>query len=215
MPLLDQGTRPTCVAVIADTLNAAEAISRSLCEAGYSARPFSFTAPRACDRLLGLRPPVALVRTSSRNFARAAAFTRGAAHKCPPLVLLTPKGSPDAMKLARDTGALVHLVEPAPVQALEAAITVAIARARELRELAGQLKRTRELVRQRKILDRAKAVLMRRFGLTEEAAHRSLQRESRNRNRRLIDTAWHVIRADAALGGRRSFAGPPARTMLV
>jgi len=63
------------------------------------------------------------------------------------------------------------------------------------------------------VLDRAKAILMRRFGLSEEEAHRTLQRESRNRNRKLIETAWHVIRADTRItAGSRSTSPATSRS---
>ena len=129
-------------------------------------------------------------------------------------MLLTPAGSRQSIKLALDTGALVHLVEPVAAQALAAAVRVAAARAEDLRRLNSELTRVRESLRDRNVLDRAKAILMRRFGLNEEEAHRTLQRESRNRNRKLIETAWHVLRADARLGatsrskGSRSVSPP-------
>lgn len=50
-----------------------------------------------------------------------------------------------------------------------------------------------------RVVERAKGILMRRLQLTEQEAHRRLQVESRNRNRKLVETAWHVIQADARL----------------
>jgi AmiR/NasT family two-component response regulator len=203
MPSLDTRSSPLRVAVIADTPSAAAEIARALRDSGYAVRPFSLTAPSAYDRVRELRPAVVLLRTNSRNFSLASAFARTASRGEPALVLLTPSGSRQAIKLALDTGALVHLIEPVPAQALAAAVRVAAARAEDMRQLNAQLTQLRESVQARKVIERAKSVLMRRFGLTEEQAHRSLQRESRNRNRKLIDTAWHVIRADAHLSARR------------
>jgi len=142
---------------------------------------------------------VVLIRTSLRHFGLASAFARAASNGGPGLVLLTPAGSRQAIKLALESGALVHLVEPVAAQALAAAVRIAVARAEDLRQLNNQLLQVRESAQARRAVERAKRVLMRRLGLSEEEAHRRLQRESRNRNRKLGETAWHVIAADARL----------------
>ncbi|MCJ7821829.1 MAG: ANTAR domain-containing protein [Armatimonadetes bacterium] len=189
------------VAVVGDTTGAAGEISRGLRGSGFAVRAFSLAPGGAYDRVRDLRPAVVVLRAGARTFPLASAFARIAANGGPALVLLTPAGSRQAIKLALDTGALVHVVEPVAAQALAAAVRVAAARAVDLRRLNGELTRIRESLRERNVLDRAKAILMRRFGMDEEEAHRTLQRESRNRNRKLIDTAWHVLSADARLGG--------------
>jgi AmiR/NasT family two-component response regulator len=189
---------PIRVAVVADVGSAAQRIAASLQDTGYAVRPFSLTIPGAYDRVRELCPAVVLLRSSARSLSAAASFSRIAAHGGPALVLLTPV-SHDALGLALDSGALVHLVEPVPAQAIAAAVRVAAARAQDLRNLNSQLTKLRETLQSRRLVERAKAVLIRRLGLTEEEAHRRLQRESRNRNRKLVDTAAHVIRADAQL----------------
>jgi len=198
------------VAVVGDTTGAAGEISRGLRGPGFAVRAFSLAAGGAYDRVRDLRPAVVVLRAGTRTFSLASAFARIAANGGPALVLLTPAGSRQAIKLALDTGALVHVVEPVAAQALAAAVRVAATRAVDLRRLNGELTRIRESLRERNVLDRAKAILMRRFGLNEEEAHRTLQRESRNRNRKLIDTAWHVLSADARLGAGSRSAGRAA-----
>ena len=198
------------VAVVGDTTGTAGEISRGLRGPGFAVRAFSLATGGAYDRVRDLRPAVVVLRAGTRTFPLASAFARITATGGPALVLLTPAGSRQAIKLALDAGALVHVVEPVAAQALAAAVRVAAARAVDLRRLNGELTRIRESLRERNVLDRAKAILMRRFGLSEEEAHRTLQRESRNRNRKLIDTAWHVLRADARLGAGSRSAGQSA-----
>lgn len=202
MPTAKHSKDPIRVVVVADTSRAAGEIARALQSSRYAVRPLCLTSRNAYDRVRELRPAVVLLRTNTRNFSAAQAFSRIAANGGPALVLLTPAGSRQAIKLAVDSGALVHLIEPVPAQALAAAVQVAAARARDLHHLQKQLTKIRESVQARKVVERAKAVLIRRLGLSEEDAHRRLQRESRNRNRRLIDTAWHVIRAEAQIARR-------------
>ena len=199
----EEHVAPIRVAVIADDSKAAAEIARALHDSGYPVRPFVLTSRSAYERVRDLRPSVVLLRTSPRSFPLASAFARAATEGGLAVVFLTPTGSRQSIKLALDTGALVHLVEPVPSQALVAALRVAAARAGELDQIKSQLRRAKESVHARTAIERAKAILIRRFGLSEDEAHRRLQRESRNRNRKLIDTAWHVIRADIALAPRR------------
>jgi len=207
------------VAVVADRSGAAGEIAGALRDSGYAVHVFSLGVRSASERARELGPAVILLRTGVRHFGAATAFghvagSAGAGRAGPGLVLLTPGGSRQASKLAVESGALVHLVEPVPVQMLAAAVRIAAARAQDLGRLRSQLVEARESVETRKVVERAKAVLMRRLGLSEEEAHRRLQRESRSRNRKLVETAWHVIRADARLSGEWTAAGkglgPPA-----
>lgn len=187
------------VAVVTDTPAAARHLIRALRESGYSVRPFSLTSPAAYDRVRELRPAVVVLRLDGADPGAAAAFQRVAIKGGPALVLLTPEASPVELGFARDSGAMVHLVEPVAAQSLAAAVWVSAARARDLQDLSSQLTELRESFESRKVIERAKAVLMRRLEMSEEEAHRRLQTESRNRNRKLVETAWHVIRADGYL----------------
>lgn len=192
-------TAPIRVAVIADDSKAAGDIARALHDSGYPVRPFVLASRSAYDRVRELRPSVVVMRAGPRSFSLASAFARASTDAGLAVVVLTPTGSGQSIELALDTGAFIHLIEPVPSQALVAALRVAAARAGDLDELKSQLRRAKESVHARTAIERAKAVLIRRFGLTENEAHRRLQQESRNRNRKLIDTAWHVIGADTAL----------------
>jgi len=214
MPVREPKAGPIRVAVVADTAGAAGEIARALAEAGHAVRPISLAMRNACERVRELRPSAVLLRTSPRTFSLASAFARAVAGGGPALVVLTPVGSRQSINLALDSGALVHLVEPVPSQALLAAVRVAIARAQDFRQLRAELIKSRETIHSRRTIERAKAVLMRRFHLTEEEAHRRLQQESRNRNRRLIETAWHVIHADAALAAGERDGLPGAGASL-
>jgi response regulator NasT len=199
MPAFQQPLELIRVAVVADTPFVARHITRVLRDSGYAVRPFALSSPAAYDRVRDLQPAVVVLRVGSADPRAASAFGRIAVKGGPALVLLTPEASPRDLGFARDSGAMVHLVEPVAPEALAAAVWVSAARARDLHELSSQLTELRESFESRKVIERAKAILMRRLELNEEEAHRRLQSESRNRNRKLVETAWHVIKADDQL----------------
>jgi len=191
------------IAVVADSPGAASEIARALRHLGHTVCSTSLGSRSARARLQHMNPQVVLLRTGPRGFEAASAFARATPESGAALVVLTPGGSSQSTELARRAGALIHLIEPLPAQALLAAAQVAVARAGDLRDLRAELTRRREAVSSRPAVERARAILMERLGLSEEDAYRRLQLESRNRNRRLSETARHVIRADAVLRARQ------------
>jgi response regulator NasT len=203
MPAPKKTAESLRIAVVADIPGAASEIARALRHLGHRVCSTLLDSPAASARARSMCPEVVLLRTGRRGFHLASAFAHSAASDGAALVVLTPSASPQSLELARSVGALIHLVEPVPAQALVAAAQVAVARAGDLRQLRAELTRRREVVSSRPAVERAKAILMQRFGFTEEEAHRRLQLESRNRNRRLSETARHVIRADAILRARQ------------
>jgi len=199
MPADRQLPKPIRVAVVSETELAAGRIAEAVREADPALRPFPLVLQSAYDRIRELHPQVALVRTGPRGFQLAANFGKAAGGRACAVVLLTPASFLREIDLAAETGAVVHLIEPVPAQALVAAVHIAAARAEESRALRRELAALRERIAARTVVERAKGVLMSRLALNEDEAHRRLQTESRNRNRKLVDTAWHVIEADRRL----------------
>jgi AmiR/NasT family two-component response regulator len=152
------------------------------------------------QRLRALNPSVVLLRADARSLTQAREVTNfcGALTDGPALVLLTPDASPEALALAA-SGALAHLIEPVLAQTLVAAVIIAAARSGERQALEQSLLQMRQSSEVRKVVERAKAVLMRRLNLTENDAHRRLQQESRKRNQKLVETAAKVVEIDKAI----------------
>lgn len=203
--------RAVTVAVVADSSAAASQITSALRESGHLARQLPSLNPSPGAFLRDLRPSALVLRVAGAKHPESAALARIMGRDGMPVVLLTPTASPESLGLAADSGALIHLVEPVTSHALAAAVRLAVARAEDLRAAAQMLGKLRESAAIREVVERAKAILMHRFGFGEEEAHRRLQTESRTRNRKLAETAWHVIQADAQLGPRRRRRVAPSR----
>jgi response regulator NasT len=88
---------------------------------------------------------------------------------------------------------LTYLLKPVEARHLGPAVRVAWARFTELRELAQANSQLRRNLEDRKVIERAKGVLMKRFRWSEEEAHRRLQRGAMNRRVRLINLAEAVL----------------------
>ncbi|MCS7235918.1 MAG: response regulator [Armatimonadota bacterium] len=103
-----------------------------------------------------------------------------------PVVFLTAFADRDLLEQAAAAGAFGYVVKPVVGTELLAAVELAWARWRELQD-------AHEALETRKLVERAKGVLMRRLGLGEEEAYRLLQRRSRNLRRPMREVAQAVL----------------------
>ena len=100
------------------------------------------------------------------------------------------------MEAASAAGALGCLVRPFGEEQLAAALGLAALRAEELALLRSETRRLRTALEERKSIERAKGILMDRFGLHEQEAMRRLQQKSRGQNKKLAAVAREIILAD-------------------
>jgi response regulator NasT len=116
-----------------------------------------------------------------------------------PVVMISGYADTDAVQASGEAGAIGYLIKPVGATDLGPAIEIAIQRARDLREARAKADDLEIQLRDRKLIERAKGVIMQRQHVTEEAAYRTLQRESRNQRRRMADLAQSVLSAQEIL----------------
>lgn len=115
-------------------------------------------------------------------------------------LILTAFSQRDLTDEARDAGALAYLVKPFQREQLIPAIEVALARFAERRaletdnaELAEQNRTLEDRLETRTVVERAKGVLMDRYGLREAEAFAFIQRRAMDARRRMQDVATDVL----------------------
>ena len=96
----------------------------------------------------------------------------------------------------RDTAAITLLAKPTPPGMLDTALRLAVARARAQRTTAEDATAARRQLEHRKLIERAKGILMRRTGTTEQEAYRILQRTSQDRSVPMVDIARAVLESE-------------------
>jgi len=91
------------------------------------------------------------------------------------------------------TAAIAFLPKPTPPRVLDATIRLAVSRARELASARQDASAARQQLENRKIIERAKGILMRRTGSSEQEAYRILQRTSQDRSVPMVTIAKAVL----------------------
>ena len=94
------------------------------------------------------------------------------------------------------TSAIAFLPKPAPPRVLDSTIKLAVSRARELASARKDASEARQQLENRKVIERAKGILMRRTGSSEQEAYRILQRTSQDRSVPMVEIAKAVIASE-------------------
>jgi AmiR/NasT family two-component response regulator len=116
--------------------------------------------------------------------------------KATPAILVTSFGETELISRALRTSVLAYLIKPIKQIDLEVAIAVAMRRFREHRAICDEAAALRQSLEERKQIERAKGVLMRRGRLGEEEAYKRLQKISTENSRKLPEIARMVISID-------------------
>jgi response regulator NasT len=114
-----------------------------------------------------------------------------------PVLLLTAFDDAELIRRATDAGVLAYLVKPVEEKNLFPAMEIALSRWQEMQSLEEELEAMRDSLELRKLLDRAKGILMQAHGISEDEAYRRLQRYSMEKRRPLKDVAAAVVQAGA------------------
>jgi AmiR/NasT family two-component response regulator len=112
-----------------------------------------------------------------------------------PVVLLSAYSQQDLVQRAREAGVTAYLVKPIRESDLPPAIEIALARYQEFLEVQKQVDDLSEALETRKLVDRAKGILMDRQGLSEAEAFRKIQKMSMNNRKPMKEVAWAIILA--------------------
>jgi response regulator NasT len=126
-----------------------------------------------------------------------------------PVVIVTGVDEPGLVERSIASGVGAYLVKPVDSRELEAAIALAAARHAELEALEAEVGRARQALEDRKLVERAKGLLMAALGLSEGDAFRRLQTTARERNLRLVDVSARIVEQRSLLEGKLE---PPMRS---
>lgn len=113
-----------------------------------------------------------------------------------PVLLLTAYSQQDIVARATEAGVIAYLVKPVREQQLFPAVEVAVSRFRAWKELGRELDELKESLATRKLVDRAKGILMTAHKMTEQEAYRKMQQFSMAKRISLKKLAEEIIAAD-------------------
>ena len=187
---------PTRVLIAEDEAIIRLDLRETLEEEGYEIVAETGRGDEAVELARSMRPDLAILDIKMPGIDGLEAARTITDERLCGVLVLTAFSQRDFIEQARDAGALAYLVKPFQKSDLVPAIELAIARFKELSELADEVKGLEEQLETRKIVDRAKGILMDRHGLSEQDAFSFIQKRAMTDRTKMKAIAERVVAGD-------------------
>ena len=115
-----------------------------------------------------------------------------------PVLMLTAFSQRELVDRARDAGVMAYVLKPFTINDLVPAIEIAISRHLQMKSLAAEVADLHDRLETRKLIDRAKGILMAALNLSEPQAFSWIQKAAMDRRLTMKEVAQAVISPDAA-----------------
>lgn len=193
--LVDE-SRPRSVAV-------AEQLQSAQCEVVACLTP----ADDLLEEVARVRPDVVIIDIDlpGRDTLESLRSVQAAAPR--PMVMFSQDDNGDTIRRAVQAGVSAYVVDGVQAHRVRPILEAAIARFEQHRDLQDELEQARLQLAERKVIERAKGIVMRQRAIDEPAAYQLMRRTAMDQNRRLVDIAESIISAADLLTG----APPPSR----
>ena len=164
-----------------------------LAEAGYEVVGQGGDGQQAVDLTRSLRPDLVLMDVKMPVMDGITAAEIIGAEGLAPVVMLTAFSQRELVERARDAGVMAYVVKPFTLADLTPAIEVANSRWSELKSLESEIADLGDRLETRKLVDRAKGVLMTKLKITEADAFRWIQKTAMDRRMSMREVADAVV----------------------
>ncbi|CAL9376704.1 MULTISPECIES: ANTAR domain-containing response regulator [unclassified Saccharothrix] len=188
-----QRTAPRRVLVAEDEALIRLDLVEMLREEGYEVAGQAADGDEAVTLAEDLRPDLVIMDVKMPKVDGIEAASAIAGKRIAPVVILTAFSQRDLVERARDAGAMAYLVKPFAKRDLVPAIELAMSRFAELQALENEVAGLTERLETRKVVERAKGLLMTKQGLSEPEAFRWVQRTAMDRRTTMKAVAEAVI----------------------
>jgi two-component system, response regulator PdtaR len=198
----DDGSRteaaPLTVLVVEDEALIRLDLAELLTEEGYVVAGEAGDGEQAVELARQLCPDLVIMDIKMPKVDGIAAAATIVDERIAPVVMLTAFSQRELITQARDAGAMAYLVKPFARHELVPAIELAVSRFAEKRALEEEVATLGERLETRKVVDRAKGLLMTRQQMTEPEAFRWIQRTAMDRRTTMKAVATAVVEGLAA-----------------
>jgi len=150
-------------------------------------------------RTAELQPDIVLIDVAdpSRDVLEELALASGPLER--PVAMFVDRSDEQLTRAAIEAGVSAYVVNGLQPERIKPILDAAIARFHMVQKMRAELAATKAALEDRKIIDRAKAILMKARGIDEEAAYALLRKTAMDQNRRMADIAQQLVMAAGLL----------------
>ena len=189
------------VVIIDESTARAAVIEEGLRDSGISDIAVLTERQGLMQRIAALEPDVVLMNLENPSrdmledsFAMSRALAR-------PIAMFVDQSDEGAISEAVDAGISAYVVDGLRKERIKPVLELAVRRFKAFSRLQAELAEARSALAERKAVDRAKALLMKRRCIDEPAAYALLRKQAMDSGRRIAEIAEALITAEALLGG--------------
>jgi two-component system, response regulator PdtaR len=186
-------SEPTRVLIAEDEALIRLDLKEMLEEEGYSVVAEVGDGQQAVDQATALLPDLVILDIQMPVLDGLSAAEQIAGARVAPVIVLTAFSQRELVERARDAGAMAYLVKPFSKNDLVPAIEVARARFTEMTALDNEVRTLEERLETRKVVEKAKGVLMSEQGMSETEAFRWIQRTAMNQRTSMKALAESIL----------------------
>ena len=171
----------------------AAAVEKGLAAEGFEVLSVIPTAAGLLFQLAQLEPDAVIISLDSPDRDILESLSIASAHNPRPVVMFSEAGDQSFITEAIRAGVTAYQTEGINPERVRMAIDVATAQFSAFNDIRQELDKTRQQLADRKLVDRAKALLMKLKGISEDEAYKALRRIAMDKQRTLAETASDVI----------------------
>ena len=178
-------------------------LRQQLEDLGHHVVAEAYTGREAVSLAAKHQPDLVLLDIVMPDMDGIEAARRISADRSIPILLISAHSEDSLAQRAGEAGIFAYLIKPVAAEDLRPALLLARSRFDEFQLLRQEVTDLRQALETRKLVERAKGILMRRLHLTEEEAFKRLQKRSQDENLKMREVAQAIITADEMFSAAR------------
>jgi AmiR/NasT family two-component response regulator len=187
------------IAIADDEPEMLEFLEKALGELGHEVVVQAENGQQLVEQCRASHPDLIITDIKMPDMDGLEAVTQIRGEEAVPVILVSAHHDSDLIERAIQNHVLAYLVKPIKKKDLEPAIGLVRQRFKEFRALQQQADDLRQALEDRKLVERAKGILMKRAGLEEQDAFRRLQLLSSQKNQKMVEIAEMIVTAEEAM----------------
>lgn len=173
-------------------------ISEALASDGVDLRVIE-PGPGLARRIAALQPELVLIDASSPSRDEMEELTLASGPMERPVAIFVDRSDSGMTRAVVEAGVAAYVVDGLTPSRLRPVLDAAVARFNLLHRMRAELAQTRAALEERKLIDRAKGIVMRARNLTEDQAYSLMRRTAMEKGRRIADIAQAIVTASEVL----------------
>jgi len=178
----------------------ASIIEDGLREAGHTRVALVHSVNEVARRITEILPDVVVIDLENPDRDQLEHFFTLSRALRKPVAMFVDRSDTAEIQAAVEAGVSAYVVDGLKKERVKAILDMAISRFNAFSRLTRELEEARTALEDRKIIDKAKSILMKSRGLDEAAAYALLRTTAMNQNRKLVDIAQSLVTAAGLLG---------------